>query len=136
DHDVLLLASAGNGACSGCVAYPARDPRVLAVTAVDGQGKLAPFASTGPEVELAAPGVDVLGPLPGNAFAFGSGTSQAVAMAAGAASLVRDAHPDLTARQTRDILASTAKSLSPSNAGALTGSGLPTVDAALVAAAA
>ncbi|HUR67680.1 MAG TPA: S8 family serine peptidase [Candidatus Thermoplasmatota archaeon] len=134
DRDVLLLASAGNaGPCTNCVAYPARDPRVLAVSAVDGTGALAPFSSAGPEVDIAAPGVDVLGPFPGDRFAFGSGTSQAVAFAAGTAALLRDAHPGLSAQQTRALLTSTAHDIGPTGSDASFGHGLLTTDAALAA---
>ena len=109
DHDVLMIASAGNdGPCVGCVAFPANDPRVLAVSAIDGRGKLADFSSTGPEVALAAPGMHIIGPFLDAPFAFGSGTSQAAALAAGAAALVRDAYPDLTATQTANILTASA----------------------------
>ena len=110
--DVLLVASAGNaGACRDCVGYPARDPRVVAVSATDPAHRLAPFSSQGAQVELAAPGVDVLSTLPDDRFAYGSGTSQAAALAAGAAALVRDAHPELSASETRERLQSSARDM-------------------------
>ncbi|HET6404649.1 MAG TPA: S8 family serine peptidase [Candidatus Thermoplasmatota archaeon] len=136
DRDVLLLASAGN--TGGAVGFPASDPRVVAVGAVDGRLHRASFSSTGSAVELAAPGVHMLGPLPASmgGFAFGSGTSQAVAYAAGVAALVRDIDGDLTAAQARALLASTARDLGPAGRDASFGHGLVDVRAAALAAAA
>jgi subtilisin family serine protease len=131
DRDVLLVASAGNGGCAGCVNYPASDPRVVAVSAVDGTLARASFSSQGPQVELAAPGVAMLGPLPADVYGFGSGTSQAAAYAAGVAALVRDAAPGLTASQARAALAASARDLGPAGRDASFGHGLVDVDGAL-----
>lgn len=134
DHDVLMLGSAGNSGTEG-VGFPARDARVVAVGAVDGTLAKAPFSSTGPELELAAPGVHVLGPLPGGQFAFGSGTSQAVAYAAGAAALVRDIDPALDAAGARTILGTSASDLGAIGRDAAFGHGLIDVQAAALLAA-
>ena len=82
DQGSYLVGSAGgNGPCDGdCVAYPAKYDEVVAVSAVDDDGNLASFSSTGSSVELTAPGVDVRtttttpngdysGPLSGTSFA-------------------------------------------------------------------
>lgn len=135
DRDVLLVASAGNAGCSGCVGFPAADPRVVAVGAVDGPLSVASFSSRGPEVELAAPGVAMLGPLPGGGFGFGGGTSQAAAYAAGVAALVRDASPGLPAAKVRGVLSSSALDLGPSGRDPSFGHGLVDVDGALARAA-
>lgn len=132
DRDVLLLASAGNDA--GAVAYPASHPAVMAVSAVDGNLTLAPFSNRGADVDLAAPGVAVLGTFPGNSWVFGSGTSQAVGFAAGAAALLRDADPTLTATQTRDILLKTATDIGAAGEDDLYGAGFVDVERALLAA--
>ena len=133
--DVLLVASAGNGGpCAECVSFPASDPRVLAVSAVDGNLTLAPFSGRGADVELAAPGVHVLGPLHDGAFAFGSGTSQAAALVAGVAALVRDANPHLGAAQARQALLLGAQDLGPAGRDASFGHGLLDADGALAAA--
>ena len=132
DRDVLMLASAGNaGPCDACVGYPASDPRVLGVSALTTQDELAPFSSKGAHVDLAAPGQRILSTLPGNAFAYGSGTSQAVAFAAGAAALVRDADASLTAAQTREILLASADDLGAAGRDDAFGAGRLDVDEAV-----
>lgn len=84
DDDTWVFASAGNGGSLG-VSYPARYPGVVAVAAVDALGVKPDFASYGPEVDLVAPGVDVYSAMPGDAWAWWSGSSMATALAAGAA---------------------------------------------------
>jgi subtilisin family serine protease len=54
---VLLVAAAGNA--GGPVSYPAAYPSVIAVSATDSQDQLASFSNFGPEIALAAPGVDI-----------------------------------------------------------------------------
>lgn len=55
----VMLAATGNDGAQG-VSYPASDPNVIAVTAVDAAKHLYRQANRGPEVDFAAPGVDLL----------------------------------------------------------------------------
>lgn len=127
---VVLVASAGNRGCDGCVGYPASDPRVLAVAALAPDGSVAPFSSRGPEVDVAAPGVEILGAVPG-AFAYGSGTSQAVAWAAGAAALVRERDASLPPAAVRARLTENARDVGPAGFDARSGHGALDVAAAI-----
>ncbi|MEZ4334215.1 MAG: S8 family serine peptidase [Myxococcota bacterium] len=79
---LVVVAAAGNEGREDR-RYPAAYPSVIAVGAVDREGR--PFASTnrGSWVELYAPGVEVLSTVPGSAFAFGNGTSLAAAHVTG-----------------------------------------------------
>ena len=72
---------------------PAADPHVIGVTATDADDKLLPQANRGPQVAVAAPGVEILAPAPDGGYQVTSGTSVAAAHASGVAALLlaRDA---------------------------------------------
>lgn len=109
-RDVVLVASAANGAESGAPAtFPASLPSVLVVGAVDAGGNHAQFSQVGPHLALAAPGVDVIGLGPGGPGHWeGSGTSFAAPFVSGTAALIRAYHPELSAVQVADRLKATA----------------------------
>jgi len=89
DRNVVMVAAAGNnGPCSDCVGFPARDERVIAVSATDENDDLADFSSTGPEVELAAPGDGVRSTVPRSGYDTFSGTSMACPHVSGGAAQV------------------------------------------------
>jgi serine protease len=67
EEDIIVVAAAGNASTAGNpapVAFPAAYPEVYAIAAIDQQQKLAFFSCQGPEVDFAAPGVDVLSTVP------------------------------------------------------------------------
>lgn len=78
---LIMVAAAGNAGRER-VAYPASDPRVIAVTAVDAAKRLYRKANTGKQVDFAAPGVDLLVPR-NRGSAYRTGTSYAAAVASG-----------------------------------------------------
>jgi subtilisin len=92
DAGVLNVAAAGNsGTAEGTgdnVLYPARFDAVIAVASTDQSDTRASFSSTGPAVELSAPGVSILSTTLGGGYGLGSGTSFASPHVTGAAALV------------------------------------------------
>ena len=61
---IVLIAAVGNAGPRSPPLYPAADPDVIGVTATDADDKLLPQANRGPQVAVAAPGVQVLEPAP------------------------------------------------------------------------
>ncbi|WP_447002032.1 S8 family serine peptidase [Saccharothrix isguenensis] len=106
-RDVVVVASAATGE-AGNRSYPASLPGVVAVAPVgaDGAVRTTPF---GAEPALAAPADGLVGIAPGGeGHRVGSAPELAVAYVAGAAALVRDYHPDLTAPEVVGRLLATA----------------------------
>jgi subtilisin len=109
DRGVLLVAAAGNsGPCTDCVAYPAVEPEVIAVSATNRNDELASFSSTGPEIELAGPGVEIYSTLPGG-YGTLSGTSMSCPHVSGAAGLLMANGYSNT--EAREQLANTAEDI-------------------------
>ena len=129
---VLLVGAAGNdGRANGrgdTVDYPGRYESVVAVAATDSNDVRASWSSTGPAVELAAPGVGVYSTALGGVYATYSGTSMATPHVAGVAALIMAADPNLTNVGVRSLLTSTARDLGATGMDTLYGHGL--VDAA------
>lgn len=84
---VLVVAAAGNEGTRE-PRYPAAYPSVIGVGAVDREGRVYARSNRGLSAEIFAPGVEILSSVPGDAFAFGSGTSFAAAHLTGALSLL------------------------------------------------
>jgi type VII secretion-associated serine protease mycosin len=112
-HNVVVVAAAGNGATQGNpVSYPGGERGVITVAAVDSNGVPANFSTTGWDVAVAAPGVN----LPcdaynaDDAYMEGSGTSQATAYVSGLVALIKAEDPALTPEQIRTLLETTASS--------------------------
>lgn len=84
---ILLVASAGNTYGSG-VEYPAAYiDSVIAVSATDSSDQIGSFSAIGPEVELAAPGVNIYSTVAGG-YDYRTGTSMAAPHVAGVAALI------------------------------------------------
>lgn len=117
---IAAVAAAGNAGPASPPLYPAADPNVIAVTAIDARDRLYGSANRGPFICVAAPGVDVLEPAPGSAYQMSTGTSVAAAQVAGIAALILARDPQVKPDELRRILTETASKapLAPAEVGA------------------
>jgi subtilisin len=136
---ILLVAAAGNNIYGEtAVTPPAAYSSVIAVSATDQEDQLGYFSLSGPEVELAAPGVLIFSTSRDNTYEVLSGTSQAAPHVAGVAALIMsagvddvDGDGDTDNRDVRLMLQNTAKDLGDPGQDPIYGYGL--VNAAGVA---
>ncbi|MFI0792813.1 type VII secretion-associated serine protease mycosin [Micromonospora rubida] len=111
--DIVVVAAAGNMSKDTEVNYPASEDQVIAVGGVDQKGKHAAISVAGPEVDIAAPAVDIYSTSYGGKYSKGTGTSSATAIVAGAAALIRSKYPDLPAAEVAHRLTATAVDKGP-----------------------
>ncbi|MEV5240573.1 type VII secretion-associated serine protease mycosin [Streptomyces cinnamoneus] len=106
----LIFASAGNSGDKGNpVEFPAAYPGVVGVAAVNQEIKATEESQRGPQVDLAAPGENIIATCKGGTGLCRShGTSDATALASASAALIWSAHPDWTANQVLRVLINTA----------------------------
>jgi subtilisin len=124
DEGITIVAAAGNEGTDGIqtdtVQYPAKYEDVIAVTATDGFKKKLSNASFGPEVELSAPGDEILSTYPieldledgvQDGFKTFSGTSMATPHVTGIIALYKERFPSFTNKRLRELLTNTAEDL-------------------------
>ncbi|WP_412744571.1 S8 family serine peptidase [Krasilnikovia sp. MM14-A1004] len=108
EHDVVIVAAAGNAGTDTGVVSPADRPGVVAVSAVDQTGAFRPDISvSGPEVAVAAPGFDMAADQPRQGAAH-NGTSYSAAVVSGVVALIRSRYPGLPASAVVNRLLATA----------------------------
>ncbi|MFF2236395.1 S8 family peptidase [Streptomyces anulatus] len=141
-HSLFVVAAGNSGPGAETVSSPGCVPGVLTVGAVDRDDTTAPFSSRGPvavthtlKPEIAAPGVGISAASAGGrglyAYRTMSGTSMATPHVAGAAAIVRQAHPDWTAQQVKAALVSSARTAGKVAGADQTGAGVLDVAAAV-----
>ena len=112
DLGIVLVAAAGNNGPAAPFGFPAAYESVIAVTATDARDRLMAKANRGSYVFVAAPGVDMLAPIPGGSDVV-TGTSFAAAIVSGAiANLLRSA-ADRSPGAIERLLSDTAHDLGP-----------------------
>ena len=108
---MVLIAAVGNAGPRSPPLYPAAYPEVIGVTATDANDKLMPQANRGPQVAVAAPGVDILADAPDDKFQLTTGTSVATAHVSGVAALMLAQDPSLTPDEVRKRLVAAARTV-------------------------
>lgn len=143
EHNVLVVAAAGNMNESAPPSWPAADPNTLAVTATNRNNSFTNFDQRGDYIDLSAPGDDILStnpevescdsPTPPAGYTCSQGTSFAAPFVSGAAALLFSARPGITAAQVRFLLTSTATDLGDPGKDTTFGAGLLNLPAAFAA---
>ncbi len=88
DSGVIHVCAAGNAFGLFGVQEPAKYSSTYAISATDSTNAIADFSNRGPEIDLAAPGVDVLSTNLGGGTVLASGTSMACPHVVGVVALV------------------------------------------------
>ncbi len=133
DKGVLPVASVGDTSASG-TPIPAALDGVLGVTGTDQQDVRLSSTATGPYVDVAAPGEDIVGTYwVGNVrgYALGLGTEFAAPQVSGVAALILSMNPYLTPLEVTDMIAKTARDLGPAGPDQEYGYGLVDAEAAV-----
>ena len=121
DMGALVIASVGGRAYDAekTYLYPARHPRVLSVGATERDSRqIAPFSDYGRTVSVFAPGMAIMGTVPGNGYSGYSaadGTSFSAALVSGTAALVKTVLPDISADELREQVRMAAESMDTDN---------------------
>jgi subtilisin family serine protease len=113
---VLVFSSGNSDSSIKNVFYPANhNPYILVVGATDSNGQLANFSCYGDEIDVVAPGVEVLTltNTQDGTYTFGyfTGTSAACPHVAAIAALVLSINPELTNIEVNNIIESTARKI-------------------------
>ncbi len=123
---VLFVTAAGNESSNNDTygSYPANYPldNILSVAASDRRDGVASFSNYGStQVDLAAPGVDIVSTMPGGTWGYMDGTSMASPYVAGAAALLKSVAPSMTVQELRLTLMSSTDPLHAGAGGVATG---------------
>ncbi|MEI6465721.1 MAG: S8 family serine peptidase, partial [Verrucomicrobiota bacterium] len=126
----LIIAAAGNDQAAQ-LAWPAADPRVVSVGAVDEAEQQVTFSNSGAHLQLTAPGYGVQTAWLNGQRVTVDGTSASAPLVTGAIAAVLSHFPALTPRQAADLLAQTANDAGPPGADPAYGSGILNLASAL-----
>ncbi|NLW47865.1 MAG: S8 family serine peptidase [Firmicutes bacterium] len=99
-----VVAASGNS--NSAVAFPGNCNGVITVGAVSSNNQRASFSNYGPEMDVVAPGVNIISSYKGNANSYTSmsGTSMATPFVAGVTALVRAANPSLAPAEVTQVI--------------------------------
>jgi hypothetical protein len=106
---IATVIAAGNESRDAAVGSPSCITSAITVAATDNQDVRAPFSNWGNQIDLVAPGVDIISSVitSDSAFAPSSGTSMATPMVAGVFAAIKTVRPNATVDQIETALKNT-----------------------------
>jgi thermitase len=109
DHNVIIIAAAGNNAGDASQIVPANSNIVITVTALDKSLNKAQFSNyiTNTNYGIAAPGTSIPSTWKGGKYASFDGTSMAAPHVSGLVAVMKSLNPSLTTKQAFEILNNT-----------------------------
>lgn len=108
----IVVFASGNH--SPTMDYPANsNEEILTVGSIDNNGRKSMFSGYGEQLDIVAPGRNILSTITNNSIDYLSGTSMAAPHVAGVAALILSANPNLTGQEVRDIIEKTAQKVRP-----------------------
>lgn len=109
DKGALVFAAAGNtGDAGNELEFPVGTPGVVGVGALDKEGKKTKESQYGPQVDISAPGEEMVHACGGTTgLCTSHGTSDATAIASASAALIWSKHPDWTNNQVLRVMLNT-----------------------------
>ena len=111
-NGAVIVAAAGNDG-DATLNYPAAYAEVVSVAATDSSDARASFSNANADVEIAAPGVNVLSTVRGGGYATLSGTSMATPHVSAVAGVLRQLFPSDSAAAIRNRLDAAVNDLGP-----------------------
>ena len=108
NHGVSVVAASGNE--NGTIDTPGNCNGVITVGAIEQSGQRASYSNYGPELDVVAPGTNIISSYIGgpSRYTTMSGTSMATPFVAGVVALVRAANPNLTPSQVTTVIQQSA----------------------------
>ena len=103
---IVMVAAAGNE--GGTVQYPAAYEEVISVGSVNQKQTLSDFSATGDNLDVVAPGEDILSTSYLWGYMAADGTSLSAAHVTGLASLILQQNPSLTPAQVKEVIRQSA----------------------------
>lgn len=133
DHGTAIVAAAGNDQAAQ-LSWPAADPRVISVGAVDAAGQQVAFSNSGPQLQISAPGYGVQTAWLDGQRVYVDGTSASAPLVAGAIAAVMSQNPGFTAAEAWAVVRQTASDAGAPGADPDYGNGILNLDWAMHAA--
>ncbi|WP_078414360.1 S8 family peptidase [Priestia abyssalis] len=130
NRGILIVAAAGNDQTDTSTLYPASYPGVLTVTGTTAEHAPIPVANYGWEVDLSAPGANIISTFKENSYKTMRGTSLAAPYVSGAAALLKTENPELDAVSLRHALVRSSLDIGKQGEDLYTGYGMLQVEEA------